>query len=338
MGEFLSQPDKTKHSDDGQNEHLRYGSCGMQGWRKRMEDAHITDISKGPDGRYQIFGVFDGHGGKEVSQFTKKYFTNSFLECPELSNGNVKLALKKTFLKMDELMRTPEGKEDLINFNKLSKIEDDEQDRNNPNPNAQMNMISMLMNQAKTKEDIAMNTGCTACVCVIDTEDKRMYFANAGDSRVVLCKNGIAKPMSTDHKPELDEERNRIYKADGWITEGRVKGNINLSRGFGDLDYKQKATLPPEEQMVTANPDINMEVLEDDDDFIILGCDGIWDCLKNQEACDLVKKGIEEDPKGKLSSIIEKMMDKICAVDIYSESGLGADNMTCIIVDLKKRY
>ena len=47
----------------------------MQGWRKRMEDAHITDISKGTSHTLDIFGVFDGHGGKEISQFVTHHQT-----------------------------------------------------------------------------------------------------------------------------------------------------------------------------------------------------------------------------------------------------------------------
>ena len=65
--------------------------------------------------------------------------------------------------------------------------------------------------------------------------------------------------MSTDHKPELETEKERIYKADGWISEGRVKGNLNLTRGLGDLEYKLNTKLKPEEQMITANPDIIVE-------------------------------------------------------------------------------
>lgn len=339
MGEFLSTPNKTKHSDDGSNAFLRYGSCGMQGWRRRQEDAHITDISKGENGRYQIFGVFDGHGGKEVSQFVKKYFTATFLTSDNLTKEGVKSALKYTFLQMDELMRTPAGIEELQKFAQISKKEDEEQDKANEkagNTNPNMDMINKLIASQKTKVDVALMTGCTACVCVIDTKDKKMYFANAGDSRAVLCRNGIAEAMSIDHKPEMDEERKRIYAADGWITEGRVKGNLNLSRGFGDLEYKQKASFPPEKQMITANPDIREEPFDERADFMIIGCDGIWDCLNNQEACDLVKNSLKETPTGKISPIIEGIMDKICATDIYNETGVGCDNMTCIVVEFKK--
>ena len=73
--------------------------------------------------------------------------------------------------------------------------------------------------------DISLHTGCTACVCLIN--DNKAYFANAGDSRVILCKGGVAYPMSIDHKPDLDSEKKRIYKADGWVSEGRVKGMDN---------------------------------------------------------------------------------------------------------------
>ena len=338
MGDFLSTPDKTKESFDNENEFLRFGSCGMQGWRKRMEDAHISDISQGDQKQYQIFGVFDGHGGKEVSQFVKAHFTKEFLNNQNLKKGDVQKALTETFFKMDDLMREAQGKIELREFAKKSKEEDDIQNAKNPNQNAQNELISKLLSQQKGEnEEVALMTGCTACVCVIDTLKKKLYFANAGDSRVVLCKKGQAYPMSLDHKPENEIEKNRIYKADGWISEGRVKGNLNLSRGLGDLEYKQNTKLPPEEQMITANPDIKIEELDKDCDFIVLGCDGIWDCLTNQEACDYVKNDLKISGENtKLSGILEKMLDSICATDIYNETGVGCDNMTCLIVQFKK--
>ena len=338
MGEFLSAPIKDKQSEDNENEKIRYGSCGMQGWRKRMEDAHITDISQGDKKQYDIFGVFDGHGGKEVSQFVKNHFTKELISNSNFKSGNIKLALQETFLKMDNLMREENGKIELKELSKKSKEEDDAQEKKLGSKNSQADMISKLISTQKSEDEIANMTGCTACVCVIDEKNKKLYFANAGDSREVLCKKGIAYPMSVDHKPDLQIEKNRIYKADGWITDGRVKGNLNLSRGLGDLEYKNNNKLPQEEQMITANPDIVCEDLSDDCDFIIIGCDGIWDCLTNQEACDIVKEklNVSSPYSVKLSGIIEEMMDKICANDIYNESGVGCDNMTCMIVQFKK--
>ena len=61
------------------------------------------------------------------------------------------------------------------------------------------------------------------------------------------------------------------------ITEGRVDGNLNLTRAFGDLKYKIKEGLKPEEFPITANPDTYEYELEDDCDFVLMGCDGVWE-------------------------------------------------------------
>jgi serine/threonine protein phosphatase PrpC len=98
--------------------------------------------------------------------------------------------------------------------------------------------------------------GCTANVILFDREEFCLYIANAGDSRCVLSRDGKAVPLSFDHKPENEEERKRIEKAGSYIADGRVDGNLNLSRALGDLKYKQKTNLAPEEHPITANPDV----------------------------------------------------------------------------------
>lgn len=60
-------------------------------------------------------------------------------------------------------------------------------------------------------------------------------MANAGDSRGVACINGSCKEMSKDHKPDDKIELDRIKKAGGEVSFGRVQGNLNLSRALGDL-------------------------------------------------------------------------------------------------------
>ena len=306
----------------------------MQGWRKRQEDAHISALSQGEKKNIDIFGVFDGHGGKEISQFISNHFTEELLKNKNI-NSDMSQALKETFIKMDEIMTLPESIEEIKKYARLSKEADDLQTKKEPE-NSQMSLFSQILQKDPEANDIYMRTGCTACVLSVDKKSKKLYFANAGDSRVVLCKKGVAYAQSEDHKPELETEKTRIYKADGWISEGRVKGNLNLTRGFGDLEYKQNKNLKPEEQMITANPDIKIVNFDKDIDFVIIGCDGIWDCLTNQEACDFVTKRLREKPNLKISSIVEEMLDSIVAKDLYNESGVGCDNMTCIIIVFKK--
>ncbi|MFO0003844.1 MAG: PP2C family serine/threonine-protein phosphatase, partial [bacterium] len=72
---------------------MRYGACGMQGWRKRMEDSHISDLSVGPSKNTNVFGVFDGHGGKEVAQYVKKHFTEELVLNASYKKGDLKKAL-----------------------------------------------------------------------------------------------------------------------------------------------------------------------------------------------------------------------------------------------------
>lgn len=86
-------------------------------------------------------------------------------------------------------------------------------------------------------EEPGKDSGCTAVVALVSGRD--LYVANAGDSRCVVCRNGKAIEMSFDHKPEDEEESDRIQKAGGKVTlDGRVNGGLNLSRAIGDHAYK----------------------------------------------------------------------------------------------------
>ena len=113
-----------------------------------------------------------------------------------------------------------------------------------------------------------------------------IIVGNAGDSRAVLAKkvNGLYKAieLSEDHKPELARERARIEKAGGFVEDNRVNGILNLSRSLGDLEYKNDSGRPLDEQMITAIPEIKREPIDKDTHFLILACDGIWDCKTSQ--------------------------------------------------------
>lgn len=90
--------------------------------------------------------------------------------------------------------------------------------------------------------------------------------------------------MSIDHKPDCQIEIDRITKAGSVINEGRVDGNLNLTRSLGDLKYKHRTHLTAEEQAITANPDTYEFDLTNDIDFILMGCDGIWEKNSNEQA------------------------------------------------------
>jgi protein phosphatase 1G len=126
---------------------------------------------------------------------------------------------------VDDLLKSPQGLKDIKKYS-----------GSDENTNS-------MFSRPQT-DNIALYTGCTACVALIT--DTEIYCANAGDSRCVLSNQGKAIEMSIDHKPELSTEKARIEKAGGWVEENRVKGVLNLSRSLGDLEYKQDATIPVE--------------------------------------------------------------------------------------------
>lgn len=86
----------------------------------------------------------------------------------------------------------------------------------------------------------------------------------------------MAVALSEDHKPESPIEEARVKKAGGTISMGRVNGGLNLTRSFGDFDYKRNDKLGYDEQMITCKPDIKEFERKITDQFILLGCDGIW--------------------------------------------------------------
>ncbi|MCD9646719.1 hypothetical protein HAX54_036873 [Datura stramonium] len=171
--------------------------------------------------------------------------------------------------------------------------------------------------------------GSTACVAII--QNIQLLVANAGDSRCVLSRKGQAYDMSRDHKPDLQAEKERITNAGGYVRCGRVNGSLNMSRAIGDMELKQNKSLPAEKQIVTANPDIHTVELSNDDDFLVLACDGIWDCMSSQEVVDFVGKQLKHESR--LSAVCETVLDKCLAP---ATGGEGCDNMTMILVQFKK--
>ena len=122
-----------------------------------------------------------------------------------------------------------------------------------------------------------MNVGTTACVCLVTSTE--IYCANTGDSRAILTRGTSTFELSDDHKPDNEDEQIRIEAAGCDVTDGRVAGKLSLSRAIGDLAYKQNCNLSVEEQAITCVPDITRRDRNDEDSFILIACDGIWDVL-----------------------------------------------------------
>ena len=296
-----------------------------------MEDSHLVALDLGTNKDTHIFGVFDGHGGIEVAEYVKNHFVEIFINNSKYLKGDIKSALKETFLTLDNNLQSIEAMKELTHsheiFVKTYNLNDNENINNNDIENSDY------------IDNIAYNIGCTCNILVI--YKNILYFANAGDSRSVLLKNkGEVNSMSIDHKPELPNEFNRIKKAGGRIIEGRVNGLLNLSRSIGDFQFKNRKDLKQEEQIVTCNPDILFENRSQNDDFVIMGCDGIWECISNTGISEYIydkENNIINGNKNKelnLEKILEDLFERNIAKSDEEEN--GCDNMTAILIQFKK--
>lgn len=77
---------------------------------------------------------------------------------------------------------------------------------------------------------------------------------------------------------EKSGEKARICAAGGFVDFGRVNGNLALSRAIGDFEFKKSAELSPEQQIVTAYPDVITHNISEDDEFLVIACDGKQNC------------------------------------------------------------
>jgi protein phosphatase 2C family protein 2/3 len=136
--------------------------------------------------------------------------------------------------------------------------------------------------------------------------------------------------------------------AGGFIECGRVNNKLAMSRAIGNFKFKKPGSLPPEQQMVTALPDVTIHEIADDDEFLVVACDGmlfkvsslpdvtnylhtgIWDCRSSQAVVEFVRRGIAS--KQELHIICENLMDNCLARD--GDMVVGSDNMTMIIIGL----
>lgn len=133
-----------------------------------------------------------------------------------------------------------------------------------------------------------IKSGTTAIVSLLTAE--KVFIANAGDSRAVLCRGVKAIRLTTDHRPDTAEEIARITKLGGDIQDvvtkdgkviSRVGGLLGVSRALGDFDLEPFVTAQPEVAEFSWGPD------EPENRFVIVACDGLWECMTDQEAVEI---------------------------------------------------
>ncbi|WWC88178.1 uncharacterized protein L201_003083 [Kwoniella dendrophila CBS 6074] len=318
MGQTLSEPVTEKHTTSViRDKKFWVGLSDMQGWRISMEDAHTVHLYLPPNDPSKTItpspGIPQQPAGSTVTNDNEDEEENEHALFGVFDGHGGSSVAKYTGTTLHTRLAGLESYKngDFEAALKQTFLKTDEDLRADPN----------FFNDP---------SGCTAVVGLI-TKDGRIIVANSGDSRSVLGYKGEAKAMSYDHKPTNKEETARITSAGGFVEFGRVNGNLALSRAIGDFEFKQNYSLAPEKQIVTADPEIITHKIDGEEEFLVLACDGIWDCLSSQQVVDFTRRAIANGDE--LGKIAEDMMVKCLATDSET-GGIGCDNMTVVIVAL----
>ncbi|KAJ3685851.1 hypothetical protein LUZ61_015015 [Rhynchospora tenuis] len=247
-----------------------------------MEDAVKVQLAFTRTGRghtYDFYAVYNGHGGSQVA-----------LECRD----RMHLIVAEEVVRRWPMTESESGCWEDTMVESFKRLD-----------------VEVSADQELTMHDgvepgLNKTVGSTALVAVVG--EKRIIVANCGVSRAVLSRGGSAVTLSSDHKPNRPDELQRIEEAGGKVIESdgyRVGGVLTTSRSIGDHNLKPSVICEPE---VTT-----MERLEEDE-FLILASDGLWDVISNEMACVIVRNclsaGLKPDDAASLLTRIAISRDK----------------------------
>ena len=128
--------------------------------------------------------------------------------------------------------------------------------------------------------------------------------------------------MTVDHKPDRPDESERVKRAGGWVSNGRVMHTLAVSRALGDRDFKVYAGsdsgLPWTESLVTAEPEVRIARVQEGDE-LILACDGLWDVLTPEAAFEyLHEKKVEQNPHRAVQQLVRAADEEFNSSDNIS--------------------
>ena len=281
--------------------------------------------------KMSYFAVFDGHGGESCSEYLKNNFLDYLIENKNFPH-DIKTSITETF----------------------DKLEDEFYEKNKQKPKDQID-----------------NSGSCALVAIM-TENK-IYIGNIGDSRAIMSLNNgtKVKQLSIDHKPNNLKEFERITKnggkvyidedvkedENGKLDESKLnfitdKNDFNqykcqsevifrhfpshlaVVRSIGDIKVKK-----PEYGALKGNiihtPEVFVYDYSPSYDFMVMGCDGIFDDLSNEEIIGEAWQVFKDKAKEKnydLNLLTEDSCDMIIK---YAMDVMTSDNLSCIVIGME---
>lgn len=306
MGAFLDKPKTEKYNCCGEGNGLSYGLSSMQGWRVDMEDAHTTVLGLSAPGMtdWSFFAVYDGHAGSRVANYCSKHLLEHIINASYGVGSTQGGGPESSAVDPSPGPPTVEAVKAGIRTGFL-KIDE------------HMRSFSDLRNGMD-------RSGSTAVGVIVSPE--HFFFFNCGDSRAVLYRDSHVCFSTLDHKPCNPREKERIQNAGGTVLIQRVNGSLAVSRALGDYLYKCVEGKGPTEQLVSPEPAVSEMVrASEQDQFLILACDGIWDVMSNEELCEFVKSRLEvsDDLERVCNEVVDTCLHKVRICLFFSRTLCG---------------
>ena len=282
-----------------------------EGNKKINQDSFIIKRNINGILNFNIFGVLDGHGehGHYASQFVSRFIFNSIKNNPII----------KKCSSAEEIYEK-------ITSNNYKLIEN----------------IFLDADVQITKEKFDYRTSGTTCVIIIQLNQK-IICANAGDSRAIivynngkdLLKENKIFPLSHDFKPDLTNERKRIYEYGGIVRRafddidedgpyrvymrGEDFPGLAMSRSIGDIESKKIGVIP--------NPEFIEYNISEETKYMIICSDGIWEFMSNKKVMEIANEYyLNNDSKGLCKCLYET------SVKYWNEAQCYLDDITAIAV------
>ena len=356
MGEELDKPEKTYSPIDNNNIYLKFGYNQVQGWKKSMEDYEIDFLDPVENKFMNIFGIFDGHGGREVPKYLKAHFMDCLNKNKNFIEEKYKEGITETFFELDKSFTTKEAQEELAKYSEEFKPEKEkeikeindlcgENEKLNDEELKQVMAFNEVFEPRNIENaNIAEFTGATGMIIAVCYN--QILIAYAGNSRcLVLDKDGKIIKNTKDHTMKDENEKKRVDLARSFNDEDEEKKKgedehmeyLDSTRGFGDLEFKGNEWIEPKDQEVSVEPQIEL-VPYDEAKYIIFGSHGMFEGDEKKVNDEVGKFFIDELKKGsdiKFSDIIQNYFEKIIAKDKNNDKNIGLDNMSCFLIELK---
>jgi len=254
-----------------------------------------------------LFAVYDGHGqgGELVSQYSLHEIQRLLEKHPDFKQ-NTENAFKETFLKVD----------------------------------------SSLKDECLIEPFYA---GTTACVALL--RDKKLVLSNAGDSRAVIARKKLEDgkddggnsweviELTEDQNPDLPAEQARIERMGGFVSPPPEPGlssrvwldkewsqiGLAMARSIGDHAVKPIG--------VIAEPVVSFHDVNENDSFLILATDGVWEFISSAEAVEIVATNLHKGATKACQILIEA-----AAAKWHDEEGDYRDDITALVIRLQNLW